>query len=551
MMSYISSLFSTAEYIPHGLCLAWQPQLIALHVGSDAAIALAYYSIPFALIYFVWKRADFVFPSIFLLSGAFILACGTTHAMSIVTLWQPDYWLDGVIKLITALVSVASAFAIWYTMPLALALPSTAQLEQANRSLAGEITERKHAQAALHDMNAELEARVASRTAELQDEVVQRKRSEDALRLSEMYLAEAQKLSHTGSFGWDVGTGKLVWSEESFRIFEVDPTVEPSVELVLQRTHPNDRAGLAQTIDAIAQQGKDRAFEHRLQMPDGRIKHLRVMVHAKSDGREFVGAVMDVSAIKRAEDETLQARSELSRMARVTALGELTAAIAHEVNQPLAGLVGSGNACLRWLDAEPPNLEAARRSVKRMIADGTRASEVIARIRAMVIKSPPTTERLYLNNVLRDVVALVRSEVQQQGASLRTELSDRLPLVAGDRIQLQQVVLNLVLNASEAVRTVQEGPGEVIVRSAMDGTGNVLVSVDDSGPGVEPSNFEDVFQAFYTTKPDGMGMGLAISRSIIEALGGQLWAEPNSPRGARFRFSLPAADGVMSTRSDS
>ena len=542
MMSYISSFFLSADYIPHGLCLAWQPELIALHVGSDAAIAIAYYSIPFALMYFVWKRADLVFPSVFVLSGAFILACGTSHTMSIVTLWQPDYWLEGIIKLITALVSVASAVAIWQTMPLALALPSTAQLEQANRSLAGEIAERKRAQAALRDMNAELERRVGLRTAELQEEVAQRKRSEDALRQSEMYLAEAQKLSHTGSFGWQVATGKLIWSEETFRIFEIEPTAEPSIQLVLQRTHPDDSAVLERLLDEIAQQGKDRTYEHRLLMPDGRIKHLRVMVHTKADGLEFVGAVTDVSAIKKAEDETLQARAELARMARVTALGELTAAIAHEVNQPLAGLVSSGNACLRWLDGEPPNLQAARRSVQRMIADGARASEIIVRIRAMVSKSAPRMEQLDINDLMRDVVALVRSEVQQHGVSLRTELNNRLPLVAGDQIQLQQVVLNLILNASEAVRSVHDGPREVIVRSTANEDGNVLVSVEDSGPGLEPSKIEEVFEAFYTTKPDGMGMGLAVSRSIIEALGGRLWAVPNSPCGARFQFSLPAAD---------
>jgi C4-dicarboxylate-specific signal transduction histidine kinase len=544
MVSYISSFFSTADYIPHGLCLAWQPELIALHVGSDAAIAIAYYSIPFALIYFVWKRADFMFPSIFLLSGAFILACGTTHAMSIVTLWQPDYWLEGIVKLVTALVSVTSAIALWQTMPLALALPSMAQLEQANSSLAGEIAERKRAQAALGDMNAELERRVTLRTAELQDEVAQRRRSEDALRQSEMYLAEAQKLSHTGSFLWHIATGKIIWSEETFRIFEIDPTTVPSLELALQGVHPDDRAVYEKFVDEVASQERDWTYEYRLLMPDGRIKHLRVSAHAGSDRLERVGAVMDVSAVKKAEDETLQARSELARVARVTALGELTAAIAHEVNQPLTGLVSRGNACLRWLNGETPNLEAAQLSVQRMIADSVRAGEVITRIQAMVSKSAPRKERLGINDVVRDVVVLVRSEVQQNSVSLRTELSDRLPDVAGDRVQLQQVVLNLILNASEAVRTIHDGPREVIVRSVTGEAGKVLVSVDDSGPGLAPGKFEEVFQAFYTTKTDGMGMGLAISRSIIEAFGGQLWAEPNSPRGAKFQFSLPTADDV-------
>jgi len=549
MMSYLSSFLSPIDYIPHGICLAWQPELIVLHAGSDAAIAIAYYSIPFALMYFVWKRADLAFPGLFVLTGAFILACGTTHVMSIVTLWQPDYRLEGIVKLITALVSVATAYVMWQTMPLALALPSTAQLERVNRSLADEIAERMRAQAALRDMNVELERRVALRTTELQEEVAQRKRSENALRQSEMYLAEAQRMSRTGSFGWSVGGGEIAWSDETFRIFEYDRMMKPTLDLMLQRVHPEDRPIVQSFLERVSHDGKDLTLEHRLSMLDGSVKYVSAVAHASRDASgklEFVGAVMDVTATRRAEEQLTQAQAELARVVRVTTLGELTATIAHEVNQPLTGLVNSGNACLRWLSGETPNVEAARRSVERMVGNASRAGEVISRIRAMVRKSPPKRDWLSINDTVLEVIALIRGEVQRNRVSLHTELSSQVPLVYGDRIQLQQVILNLFMNAVEAMSGIGEGRRDLLVASAKDGPNAVVVEVRDSGPGMDETAHDRLFEAFYTTKADGMGMGLAISRTIIAAHGGRLWAIPNIPQGAIFQFRLPTGGEKMS-----
>jgi PAS domain S-box-containing protein len=377
----------------------------------------------------------------------------------------------------------------------------------------------------------------------------ERKRAEDALRQSEMYLAEAQRISRTGSFGWSVASGEIIWSEETFRIFGYDRATKPALELIVQRTHPEDRAALQQQLERVLRERKDWEQDRRLLMPDGSVKHIRVVARAVRDeaGKtEFVGAIMDITASRRAEEELSLARAELARVTRVTTVGELTAAIAHEVNQPLTGLVTSGNACLRWLASEPPNLEAARRSVERMINDGNRAGEVISRIRAMVRKSAPRRDQLDINVTLAEVIALIRGEVQRHGISLRTELSDDLPRVQGDRIQLQQVILNLVMNAIDAMSSVTHWQRELLVATTKEESNGVLVTVRDSGIGLDSTSLERIFEAFYTTKPDGMGMGLAISRTIVEAHGGQLSATPNEPHGAIFRLKLPTDGGEAS-----
>jgi len=247
----------------------------------------------------------------------------------------------------------------------------------------------------------------------------------------------------------------------------------------------------------------------------------------------------DVTATKRAEAELQQAQIELARVARLTTLGELTAAIAHEVNQPLTGLVSSGNACLRWLDGEAPDLEAARRSIERMIRDGSRAGEVISRIRAMIRKSKPQRDSLNINDAIMEVLALLRTEIHRNCISPYTELSTDLSLVWGDRVQLQQVILNLVMNAIEAMSGISQTQRRLSVSSVKDGPNGVLVSVRDSGPGFDERALDRLFEAFYTTKANGMGIGLTVSRTIIQAHGGRLWAMPNAPQGAIFQFTLP------------
>ena len=369
-----------------------------------------------------------------------------------------------------------------------------------------------------------------------------RKEAATEVASKEAYLAEAQRLSHTGSFGWSAASG-FVWSDETFRIFELDRATAPTVEAIIQRTHPEDRERVRQFIERASRGGGDWDVEHRLLMPDGTVKSLHVVVHAvrhEAGVLSFVGAVMDVTAAKRAEEAVQAAQAELAHVARMTTLGELTAWIAHEVNQPLAGIVTNGTACLQWLGQENPALDEARSAVADMISDAQRAGDVILEIRALSRKTAPKRAPLEINELIYGVVRLVTREAQAHGAAVRLDLAPTLPAVVGDRVQLQQVVINLVINAIQAMASVTARPRELSIRSQQNEAGHVLIEVADFGHGIGADNADQLFKAFFTTKPAGMGMGLSICRSIIEAHGGNVWASDNTPSGAVFHFTLPA-----------
>jgi PAS domain S-box-containing protein len=377
-------------------------------------------------------------------------------------------------------------------------------------------------------------------------DITQRRSADEQLRRSQAYLTEAQRLSHTGSWAWNVSTGGVFWSREIYRIFGLDPEqTSLNIDLIKKLRHPEDRALAEQTLEGAVRERRDFEFESRIVLPDGSIRHVRSVgrpvVNDAGVLVEFVGAVMDVTEGKTREEALRKSQAALAHVTRVATLGEMSASIAHEVNQPLAAVVTSASACLRWLDAQ--RLEEARRSAARAIAEGHRASEIIGRIRALAKKSPPQKDWLDVNETIHDVIALARSEIQRNGVALETQLSDDVPVILADRIQLQQVILNLMMNAIEAMSGLSEGPRELLVRSGTDESKNVVISVQDSGPGFDPRSLEHLFDAFYTTKPHGLGMGLAISRSIIDAHGGRLWVTANAPRGAVFQFILPVGSG--------
>src|SRR6266568_2113275 len=512
---------------------------------------------------------------------------------------------------------------------------------------------------------------LTSVNSELIKEVLQRQRAEEALQRSETYLAEAQRVSHAGSFGWSVSSGHIVWSDETFRIFEFDPAVKPTVELIMHRTHPEDRAFLQETLDQVARDRKAFDFEHRLLMPDGSLKYVRVVGHPsanyESGNFEFVGAVTDITESKRAEEslrrsegylaeaqrlthtgswvwqvagrdavhlsdewyrvygfdlqdgiptleqrlqrihpedrgkwqeaidravreksdydvefrillpgatvkyihtvghpvldgsgdlvqfvgsstditerkraeESLrQAQADLARVNRVTTMGELTASLAHEVNQPIAAAVTNANTCLRWLTRDHPDLEEAREAASRIVKDATRAAGIISRVRLLFKKSTLQRELVDVNEAIREMIVLLRSEATRYNITVRMELAADLPRIMGDRVQLQQVLMNLIVNSIDAMKEV-DGTRELAVKSQRTEKEEVLVSVSDTGVGLPPQQADQVFNAFFTTKPHGTGMGLRISRSIVESHGGRLWAADNSPRGASFCFTLP------------
>jgi PAS domain S-box-containing protein len=503
----------------------------------------------------------------------------------------------------------------------------------------------------------------------------ERKRAEESLRQSETYLADAQRLSHTGSFGWRPSTGEIIWSEETFRIFQYDRSTKPTLELVLQRVHPDDAASVKQTIERASQDRMDFEHEYRLVMPDASVKYVRVMARAlsdKSDGIEFVGAVMDVSDRKRAEealrrsegylgeaqrltrtgswawsvatrqsvywsqenyrlfgfdpdggipsDEAFyqrvhpedrdrvrrevfleganegshfdvdfrivlpggaikyvrstghpvrnisgdllefvgtsidvterkradeererlrQVQADLAHLSRVTTMGELTASLAHEIRQPISAALTNAKTCLRWLGHDNPEVGEARDATSRMIQDVSRAADIISRISLLFKKGALQHELVDVNELIREMIVLLRSEANRYSISIRTELAEDLPKVMADRVQLQQVFMNLMLNGIDAMKETIGG-GELTIKSEL-GDGELLISVSDTGVGLPPEQAEQIFRAFFTTKDKGTGMGLPISRSIIESHGGRLWATGVSGRGATFQFTLPAA----------
>jgi PAS domain S-box-containing protein len=659
--------------MPHGYCYLWNRGLVSLHVISDFLIALSYLSIPFTLVYFVRKRRDLPFHWMFVLFGIFILACGTTHAMEIWTLWHADYWLSGSIKAITALASVPTAILLVRLVPHALALPSPEALRL-------EIAERRRAEDALHMAKMELELRVEERTAELRAvnedlmrEIEQREKLEQTLKESDEELRLAQEAAGLGVWDWDPRADRAVWSPQHFRIFGLEPS-ERSFDLmsIVSQVDPDDRQAVRLAVREALRPGGELDAEYRIQLPDGQLRwvlskgqthcdtlgqpfrmigvtldvterrqtaeelrrseeRFRLLVEgitdyaiyvldpagfvsswnsgaermkgyqsleiigqhfscfysdedlrqgrpamalrkAAAEGRceedgwrvrqdgsrffsnniltslrdqkgELIGfakITRDMTESRRAEEAVQTARAELARVVRVTTLGELTASIAHEINQPLAAIVNNANASRRILASAEPDLEEVRQAVMEIAEAGTRTGEIISRVRALLKKTASERHPVDINQVIHEVLALIPHELEKQQVSLEMELEPAPPPVLGDRVQLQQVLLNLIMNGIEAMHTILDRPRILLIRSDAHESG-LEVMVEDSGCGLDPQSVLHMFDTFFTTKVSGMGMGLPISRSIIEAHSGRLWASlDRAAQGAAFHFSLPA-----------
>jgi PAS domain S-box-containing protein len=372
-------------------------------------------------------------------------------------------------------------------------------------------------------------------------DIEDRKRAEGELRRAYDSFADAQRLSKTGSFITDLVGDDHNWSDETYRIFEFEPGTNVTVQRIRDIIHADDLSSFDSVI-ARALTGLDVNFSFRIVTANGALKHVRGVAHVieQIEGRPmFVGALQDVTESMIAEEALNLARSQLAHVARVTTLSELTASIAHEVNQPLSGIITNASTCLRMLDAHPPNVDGARETARRTIRDGNRASDVITRLRAMFSNKELSLEPLDLNEATREVIVLSLSELQRNRVVLQSELADDLPNVTGDRIQLQQVILNLLRNGSDAMVDVRDRPRHMLITTAREHRDRVRVTVRDAGTGFDRQNLDSLFEAFYTTKSDGMGIGLSVSRSIVEKHHGRLWAEPNEGAGATFSFSIP------------
>ena len=377
-------------------------------------------------------------------------------------------------------------------------------------------------------------------------DIEDRKQVENALRRSEAYLAEAERLSHTGSWAYDIASGVPVyWSPERCRISKFDPVRgHPTLEEYRTLHTPEDWEKLMDAFNRAIQEKTDFETDSREVLADGSARFLHIVGHPVLDASgavvELLGSTMDVTERKQTEEALHKAQAHLTHMTHLTMMGELAAAIAHEVNQPLAAVMANADVCLRWLDRESPDLDEAREAVRRIIRDGNRGSDVIARIRALVKKEPASSLRLNVNDVIREIIPLAKTNLR--GVTMRMELMDKLPCVSADRVHLQQVLWNLITNALDAMKGVTGRLRVLRIQTQVTAQRTVLVTIQDSGVGLDPEHMQQLFEPLYTTKPNGLGMGLSISRSIIEAHGGRLWAEPGPSPGATFRFTLPVEE---------
>ena len=381
-------------------------------------------------------------------------------------------------------------------------------------------------------------------------DLTERKRAEDRLRRSEAWLSHAQRLSHIGHWIIDPAAPRFsYWSDESYRIWGFDPLQGiPWRDDMWLRIHPDDRNRVWEAVQEAVRQKKDFTAEFRILLPDGTVKYLEgTSYHVFSSLGELVEVfttTVDVRQRRHAEDEhekLRQLESDIAHINRVSMMGELAASLSHEILHPIATARNNARAGMRFLEMSPPNLNEVREALGCVVRDADRAKDIVGRIRSQIKRAPPRKERFDLNEAINEVIIMVRSAIAKDGISVSTRLMDGPVPVQGDRVQLQQVLVNLILNAVEAMSSVEDSTRELSIRTEQSQTDGILVAVHDSGPGIDPTNLDRVFEPFYTTKTSGVGMGLSICQTIINGHGGRLWMSANEPRGAVFQFTLPAA----------
>ena len=371
---------------------------------------------------------------------------------------------------------------------------------------------------------------------ELNNDITSRRLAEDVLRRQANLLEQ----THDAIIVWEFRNNIIFWNRaaENLYGYSREEAIGRLSHELLQTKHPMP----TQLFEAHLEREGHWTGELTQTARDGReiLVDSRHVVVREPDGRTLVlETSRDITERRRTEESLQQAQANLARVNRVMLVGEMTASIAHEVNQPIGAVVTSAGACMRWLAAQPPEMEKARQALERIIRDGSRAGEVIRRVRALVKKVPPHTDLFNINDAILEIIALTENELQKHQIEVRAELSNSMPLVPADRVQMQQVILNLIVNAIDAMSSINNRTRELVLNSGESTSNEVFVEVRDSGIGLDDMNLNQMFDSFYSTKPEGIGMGLSISRAIVEAHGGRLWATPNEPYGAVFRFVLP------------
>lgn len=375
-------------------------------------------------------------------------------------------------------------------------------------------------------------------------DITERKHMEEALRLSENQLLKAQHVAGMGFLTWNIKTNEIQWSDEVYRLYGIEKNKqEITLDFTVSLVHPDDLEYVQKNLDMAIKDIRKYDIEHRILRPDGEVIWVRAQAELSRDKdgepATLLGTVVNITKSKQMEEEANRLRSEYLHIARVSAMGELTASLAHELKQPLAAIRSNAQAGQRFLAKEKPDLDELSEILEDIINDNRRADHVIGRLRMLMRKADLEIAELNINNVIQDIFPLIRSYEIMRNVSLEFELDDNIPSVAGDRIQLQQVTLNLIMNSSEALTNIAGDLRRIVIRTSQKNHNNVTVAIRDNGIGIDEQSLDSLFQPFYTTKQEGMGMGLPISRSIIEAHGGKLWAENNPDRGATFYFTIP------------